>query len=119
MTSRDGLDEAEVFVLAEIEPEALLFELPALWTDNGTDAQRAAAVPVLRDAVVSLARQGLIEVHDFPAWPTMPDQAIPVPAEALPAALADVQVWLWHGQDSRLLTTSITESGMAWLSRQS
>jgi hypothetical protein len=72
------LNAIEVFVLCEVEPEAMLWEIPATWTNNGTNEQRAAAVPQLREAVVSLAERGLIDVRDFPAWPTVPHEAIPV-----------------------------------------
>jgi hypothetical protein len=119
VSDRDGLTRVEVFVLAAVEPEAMLWELPAVWTDNGTDAQRAAVIPPLRDAVVSLAGRGLIEVLDFPAWPSRRDQAIPVTAGTLPAVLAADEVWLWRDQDTSLLTVSITAAGVAWLSHRS
>jgi hypothetical protein len=33
------------------------------------------AVPLLRDAVLSLAVRGFVEVHTFPSWPPKKDEA--------------------------------------------
>ena len=119
MADPGELTPVEVFVLCEVEPEAMLWEIPATRTDNGTDQQRAAAVPPLRDAVVSLAERGLIEVNDFPAWPTLRHEAIPVTTTTLRSVLTPVHVWLWHGDDTSLLTVTITQAGITWLSSRS
>jgi hypothetical protein len=64
--AEEGISPVELFVLQEADSDALLWELAASWTDNGTPEQRMEAVPVLREAVLALAARGLVEVLDFP-----------------------------------------------------
>jgi hypothetical protein len=106
-----GLSPVEAFVLEEADPEAMLWEIAAAWTANGDDADRVRAVPLLREAVAALAGYGLVEVHDFPAWPTDWKDAIPVPAGEVETATADVRRWLWRATGISLLTISITDAG--------
>ena len=115
MDAGEGLDAVEYFVLGESDGTALLWELAAGWTGNGTNEQRMEAVPVLRDAVISLVTRGLIEVRDFPSWPPRDDQAVPVAGADLDQALADRQNWLWSDGPTSLLTASLTDSGVPYL----
>jgi hypothetical protein len=116
VTAATKLTALEVFVLGEVEPEVMLWEIPATRTNNGSEEQRVAVVPALRDAVVSLAERGMIEVYDFPAWPPIPQKAIPVTTATLRCVLDPVDGWLWRGDDTSMLTVAITDTGVTWLS---
>jgi hypothetical protein len=105
----------EWFVLEEANSHAQLWELAAGWTDNGTLEQRRNAVPLLRDAVTSLAARGFIEVCDFSSWPPKTDQALPLTGAALDEALADPQNWLWRDEHLSLITVSLTDAGVPYL----
>jgi hypothetical protein len=113
--AEEGVTLIECFVLCEADGHALLWELAASWTDNGTPEQRMKAVPLLRDAVASLAAGGFVEVCDFPSWPPKGDQAIALTAAALDEALADPKRWLWLDERTSLMTVSLTDAGVAYL----
>jgi hypothetical protein len=72
-------------------------------------------VPLLREAVVTLAGYGFVAVPDFPVRSTDWKDATPVPADEVEAATAGVRRWLWRPAGSTLLTVSITDVGVPWL----
>jgi hypothetical protein len=115
MSSPVGLSPAEYCVLVEADCEALLWEIAAAWTDNGDEADRVQAVPLLQEAVVTLVGYGLVEVHDFPAWPVNWEDAIPIAPDVVGSAIADVESWLWRPGGISLLTVSLTDAGIPWL----
>ncbi|WP_148307837.1 hypothetical protein [Actinoplanes friuliensis] len=115
MSAPVGLSPVESFVLAEADPEAALWEITAAWTADGDEADRVQAVPLLREAVIALAGYGFVAVHDFPLRPADWKQEIPVPADGVKAATANVQSWLWRPAGSSLLTVSITDAAVPWL----
>ena len=49
----------------------------------------------------------------------MRHEAIPITAANLQCVLTPVHVWLWHGDDTSLLTVAITDAGITWLSSRS
>jgi hypothetical protein len=115
VSSAAGVSLVEHFVLQEADSHALLWELAAAWTDNGTPEQRTQAVPVLRDAVVVLEARNLVEVRDFPSWPPHTADATDMSGPALLQALADPSNWLWMEERTSLLTVSLTEAGIPYL----
>jgi hypothetical protein len=115
MSAPVGLSPVESFVLEEADPQALLWEIAAAWATNGDEADRIQAVPLLREAVVTLARDGFVAVRDFPVCPTAGKDATPVPANEVETATADVQRWLRRPTGTSLLTVSITDAGVVWL----
>jgi hypothetical protein len=115
VSAGEGIDPIEYFVLHESDGDALLWELAAGWTDNGTPEQRMEAAPLLRDAVTSLGARGFVEVRDFPSWPPDPAQAVLVTGAELDGALAGLQNWLWLEERTSLLTVSLTDTGIPYL----
>jgi len=113
VTGIEDLTPVERHVLSEADGDIQLWELAARWTNNGDDEQRRAAVPVLRAAVTRLVRDGLVDVHDFPAWPTRREDATPIPLKQLHGMLADEQNWLWRGESTSLITIAVTKAGVA------
>ena len=111
VTAFADLSPAEQFILIESRGDVLLWEIVAAWTDNAGEQERRRAVPILRDAVLSLVQRGLVDVHDFPAWPPDWQQAVPVPPAAVAALTADVENWLWRDGDISLVTVSTSEAG--------
>ena len=109
---RQDLRPVERRVLSEADGDVQLWELAARWTNNGDDQRRRAAIPVLREAVTRLVRDGLVEVHDFPAWPVRREDATPIPLNQLPGMLADEQNWLWRGESTSLITISVSKAGV-------
>ncbi|RCG30118.1 hypothetical protein DQ384_18465 [Sphaerisporangium album] len=116
MNELEGLTPVEHFVVEEAEAgDVLLWELAAALTHNGTQDQRIEAVPLLADAVVSLARHGLVEVHTSPTWPPDPEQAALIPLDRLANVVRDVENWLWPDVSTALIAVSLTDIGSAWL----
>jgi hypothetical protein len=115
MSAPIGLSPVESFVLAEADPETLLWEIAAAWTGNGDETARVQAVPLLREAVATLAGYGFVAVHDFPVRPTDRKGATPVPADEVEAATADLRCWLWRPAGGSRLTVRITDAGVPWL----
>ncbi|MFI7546524.1 hypothetical protein [Actinoplanes sp. NPDC049599] len=116
MLSINDLSPAEQYVLKELDPEAMLVELPAGWTGNGTEDERRRAVPELRAAVAALAGRGLIDLFDFPYWPAPWHEAVPIPAAQVLSATADDEAWLRRGDRMSLLTLAVTDAGLTlWL----
>jgi hypothetical protein len=85
------------------------------WTDNGDQARRMEAVPLLADALVSLVHNGLVEVRAFSAWPAGWDEGVTIPAGQLADEVRLVDNWLQHDGSSGLVVASITDAGGQWL----
>ncbi|WP_424527725.1 hypothetical protein ACOZ38_00005 [Sphaerisporangium viridialbum] len=115
MSNLTGLAPIEHFVLEEADTDALLWELAATLTHNGTQDERIEAVPLLADALMSLAGYGLVEVHTFPAWPTDPSEAVLIPLDRLADVVRDVDNWLWRDEFTALIVVTLTDAGGAWL----
>jgi hypothetical protein len=115
VTDLVGLTPAEHFVLEESDGDVLLWELLAAWTNNGDQDQPVEAVPLLADALVNLARHGLIEVHVVPAWPLNQDEGVAVSGDRLARAVGDVNNWLWRDDFTSVIVVSLTDVGVPWL----
>ncbi|MEW9532882.1 hypothetical protein [Microbispora sp. NPDC049125] len=116
VTDLAGLTPVEHFVLEEAEADdVLLWELAATLTHNGTQDERIEAVPLLADALISLACHGLVQVRTFPTWPIDPNEAVLVPVDQLTDVLRDVDNWLWRDVFTALIVVALTEAGGAWL----
>lgn len=115
VTDLVGLTPAEHFVLEESDGDVLLWELSAAWTNNGDQDQRIEAVPLLADALVNLARHGLIEVHAFPTWPLNQDEGVAVSGDGLARAVSEVNNWLRHDEFTSVIVVSLTDVGGSWL----
>ncbi|GAA2186034.1 hypothetical protein [Micromonospora lupini] len=115
MTGIKGLTPAEYFVLVDSDGCAALPEILASWMDNGDRSPSIEeAVPDLARAIVSLARDGLVDVRRFELWPAGWDQGVRVTVEELKEASCQTSSWL-PGARGRLLVIGITEIGGAWL----
>lgn len=115
MAEVEGVSLVEHFVLHESDGHCQLWELAATWTDNGSDDDRRAAVPLLRDAVVGLSQRGLVDVYDLVRWPSDSDDVVPIPLRDVATTIADVEHWLWHGESTSLITVSLADAGIAYL----
>lgn len=114
MSAPVGLSLVESFVLAEADPGASLWEIATGWTQNGDDADRIRAVPLLQEAVAALADYGFVEVQVVAEGPASMDDST-VPAGEVKSAVDDLQSWLQPPTGDSVLTVNITEAGIPWL----
>ncbi|MEU8387908.1 hypothetical protein [Micromonospora sp. NPDC048843] len=115
MTGIKGLTPAEYFVLHGSDGCAALPEILMTWMDNGDRSPSLEeAVRDLARAIVSLERDGLVEVRRFELWPAGWDQGVRVTGEELQEASCQASSWL-PDAPARLLVVGITEIGGAWL----
>ncbi|WP_157518776.1 hypothetical protein [Herbidospora mongoliensis] len=116
MTDFVGFTHVEHFVLEEADADNVpLWELAATLTHDGTQDERIAAVPRLADALMSLARHGLVEVRTLPASPPDPNEAVLIPLDRLAEVVRDVDNWLWRDELTSLIVVVVTDAGGAWL----
>lgn len=96
-----GLTPAEVFVLEESDGGVTLPQLVARWTDDGDRASMIHAVPLLAEAIRSLASRGLVEVTGGPV------------ADLDAADLS--HRWIEEVPTTDEIIVSITAAGEPWL----
>ena len=109
----EGVTSVEVVVIEEADGTCGLWELPAAWSENGTEEDRRAAVPLLREAVVNLGRRAFVDVHVLVRGPRGAGTPEAVPPHQVEAAVADMERWFGPDESTGLVTLTLTDAG-AW-----
>jgi hypothetical protein len=117
----DGVEEpkgvtlVEHFILEASDGGVLLWELAAGWAGSGDKGRCVGAVPVLLEALVSLSRWGAVVVRGVRGFPLDREETEPIGADQLPDVIGDVEKWLSGGEDTSMVTVSLTDTGARWL----
>ncbi|MEU5858930.1 hypothetical protein ABZ799_26740 [Nocardiopsis dassonvillei] len=111
----EGVTPVEAFVLEESDGACQLWELAAAWTDHGSEDERRAAVPLLREAVVNLSRRAFVDVHELVQLPGGHDTAEAISSQRVAATISDVRRWLRSEEATSLVTVTLTDAGVPYL----